>query len=612
MIEPMKKVSVIVQTHDKSDMLRALRKAGLLHVVDNPVDRTETADKLQKQGESLEKICSVLEELSDKKHPVKQKNMDDESFQQFEQKLSSCLEEQKELTEQEAKDTMEVERICSWGDFDPSEIAQLQASVDLSFYSLSKKELALLKDVSYIELAPVGNMQAIAVVNGKDRNIGCGTRFELPQKSLSFLRNEIERIAQRKERIQEQLVASLPYLDCLRKHIQRNVQDKRFETISSQMYGDEELSWLVGYLPSVKEKDFARLAKSNGWGYMMDDPTMEDNPPTLLRYRKGLGIIQPLYDLLGTLPGYREYDVSLWFLLFFTLFFAMIIGDAGYGLLFVLLAVILHVKQRKANTLVCLVYVLGFATVVWGSLTGTWFGSEKLLIAVPFLQRLVIPTIANYPELFGVDAQTAQNSLMKFCFMLGTIQLSLACVLNVIHKIPKKNLSAFADIGWLMNIISLYFVILLLVIGEKINVTLAFSVVGIGFGLVIVFGCQAPGQSFWKGMKSGLGGLFTTFLNTISCFSNTMSYIRLFAVGMATLAIAQSFNSMGTDLFGTPVGVVIGIVVLLIGHGLNLVMGMLSVIVHGVRLNLLEFSGQLGMEWSGIKYEPFKEMVKEN
>jgi len=84
-----------------------------------------------------------------------------------------------------------------------------------------------------------------------------------------------------------------------------------------------------------------------------------------------------------------------------------------------------------------------------------------------------------------------------------------------------------------------------------------------------------------------------------------MSYIRLFAVGMASLAIAQSFNGMASPML-KGLAFPAGMLILLIGHGLNIIMGLLSVVVHGVRLNLLEFSGQLGMEWAGIPYEPFK------
>ena len=132
--------------------------------------------------------------------------------------------------------------------------------------------------------------------------------------------------------------------------------------------------------------------------------------------------------------------------------------------------------------------------------------------------------------------------------------------------------------------------------------------VGIGFVLVVLFGGMAPGKSFSQGLKAGLADAFTVFLNTISAFGNVMSYIRLFAVGMAALAIAQSFNNMAAGFEGPLV--IVAALIMIVGHALNLVMGFLSVVVHGVRLNLLEFSGQLGMEWAGIAYDPFKNQDK--
>jgi V/A-type H+-transporting ATPase subunit I len=105
----------------------------------------------------------------------------------------------------------------------------------------------------------------------------------------------------------------------------------------------------------------------------------------------------------------------------------------------------------------------------------------------------------------------------------------------------------------------------------------------------------------------GLANLLTTFLSSISAFADIISYIRLFAVGLAGIEIAKSFNGIAAG-FGTNVGgLIIGAFILLFGHALNMAMGALSVVVHGVRLNMLEFSGHLGMEWSGKPYKPFKE-----
>ena len=280
----------------------------------------------------------------------------------------------------------------------------------------------------------------------------------------------------------------------------------------------------------------------------------------------------------------------------------MIIGDAGYGIVFLIAAIVMHIKNRKASDINILLYVLSFTTIIWGALTGTYFGSEAILLKFPFLQKLILPAVTNFPDVVGVDSDWAQNMLMKFCFILGAVQLSLACVLNIIHKVPRKDLSWVADLGWLIDIVLLYLLVLYLVIGAACPFRLVVIGVATGFVLVCCFSGQAPGIPFVKGLLAGLGGFFTTFLNTVSCMSNIMSYIRLFAVGMASLAIAQSFNDMGAGFMP------IGVVVIILGHVLNIVMGLLSVIVHGVRLNLLEFSGQLGIEWSGYEYDPFRKV----
>ena len=108
-------------------------------------------------------------------------------------------------------------------------------------------------------------------------------------------------------------------------------------------------------------------------------------------------------------------------------------------------------------------------------------------------------------------------------------------------------------------------------------------------------------------LAMGVANLLTTFLSSISAFSDIISYIRLFAVGLAGIEISKSFNAIAAGFGSGPLGIIVGLLILLLGHSLNMAMGALSVVVHGVRLNMLEFSGHLGMEWSGKPYKPFKE-----
>jgi V/A-type H+-transporting ATPase subunit I len=611
MIVEMKKAYIVVQETHKRQMLKSLRKGGLLHL-EGDLAPTEAGQTLSRRCDTITSIVTAIKEFHGKDPLPEQKNLSGEACAELVDRYKGLLERRKEVEQQARTYAQQIEILTPWGDFDPAHITELaQEGIVLHFYTIGAKDLAGLDpSISYLRLAPVAQREAIAVIGSELPPTVPANKLSIGSHSLSELQKLAKKADTEQDEIAQALSKGAVYLTCLERYRQRLAQAQTFEEVASSMEGEETLSWISGYLPSDAVSSFEQLAKEGSWAYLLKDVDEEDAPPTLVRYRKGVGIIKPVFDILGTVPGYTEGDISMWFLLFFTLFFAMIIGDAGYGLIFLLAAAGIHFKTKKPTTLVMLIYVLASATIVWGSLTGTWFGSLAVLQRLPFLQKLVIPQIANYPELFGLDAVTAQNTVMKFCFIIGTVQLSLACALNVIKKAPHKDLSLVADIGWLVAILALYLVVLQLVIGTVIDLVTVGSVVGVGFVLVLLFGQQAPGVPFVKGLVSGLGGIFTTFLDTISAFSNIMSYIRLFAVGMASVAIAQSFNAMASSM-GGGVAIIAGIVVLVIGHSLNLVMGLLSVVVHGVRLNLLEFSGQLGMEWTGVAYKPFAQTVEE-
>ena len=285
----------------------------------------------------------------------------------------------------------------------------------------------------------------------------------------------------------------------------------------------------------------------------------------------------------------------------------MIIGDGAYGVLILIGTIALHIKQKKVTDISFLLYVLSIATIIWGAVTGTWFGMESAM-NVPILKSLVIPSLATYPEYFGLTSTTTQNAIMKFSFSIGAAQMVLGSILSIKKKIAQKDLSWVANLGWTIAIVAMYLLALNLVIHDPIPLVPVFVMIGIAFLMVVLFGGMEPGKSFGEGLKSGLGGAFTAFLDTISCFGNVMSYIRLFAVGMAGVAISQSFNGIAAGMHGPLM--ILGVVVVIIGHTLNLVMCFLSVVVHGVRLNVLEFSGQAGLEWTGVPYEPFEEVNK--
>ncbi|MBR2281163.1 MAG: ATPase [Spirochaetales bacterium] len=598
MIEKMKKIIVLAPEDRKIEMLNGIRDLGVIHISETAAPNSELSERLSQ----LNRIRSVLMEQPKvaQKEPVS-----GAAFEAMHSSLVSEIEERRVLADEINRMEIQSEGIAKWGDFDPKEIRELEAAgLSFSFYLMGRKELETLpEDCSYIMLQSIEKQNAIAVVGELPAQYN-GNRFQLPEKGLGQIRAEIAAKRSRISEIDEHVKASASMVRSYDKEIVRTTDDIVFNSVKDAAGEEEGLTLLTGFIPEADMEAFRKASSANCWAYATDDPAEDDPVPTKVRYNKVTKMMKPLFDMLGTVPGYREYDTSMWFLLFMALFFAMIIGDAAYGVIFLVLGVVLNIKTRKVSNLNMLIYVMSTATIIWGALTGTWFGSEAAM-RIPFLKALVIPSIANYPQYFGVDSTAAQNAVMKFCFSVGAIQLSLACIMNVVRKWKERSIAFVADFAWLAMIISIYFLALMLVIGAEVNIKLVFIIVIAGLFTVILFGSQEPGQSFGKGIKAGLGGAFTTFLDTISAFGNVMSYIRLFAVGMASLAIAQSFNGMASPMlkgFAFPAGMLI----LIIGHGLNIIMGMLSVVVHGVRLNLLEFSGQLGMEWAGIPYEPFK------
>ena len=608
MIEKMKKVFVVSSASRKEQMLASLMDLGVLHIAEKKNADRELLDRFAE----LSKTELMLREYAEKgQKPAAV--LSDREFEEKYAQIRAAADKKDALLADRSAAAAEAERLVPWGDFSPELVAQLKdEGLDLHFYRLGKAEMESLaqdENVKFIRLADVDKMSAAAVLGKLPPTYGA-MELPMPEKGLSQLREYIAECDAKAAECDEELKKASVYADSFKQQMLKAQEKAEFSSAEATAQSGDDLVWISGYMPEADIPKLEDFAKANGAAWAADDPEEDDEKvPTKVRYSKITNIIKPLFDVLGILPGYHEQDVSLWFLIFFTIFTAMIIGDAAYGFLFLIVAVVMTIKMKKVNNAVFLVYVLSIATIIWGAITGTWFGSEAAM-NVPFLKSLVIPQFANYPQYFGVTASAQQNTIMKFSFTLGVIQIALGCLLSVRKKISEKNLSFIADIGWLFAACAMYLLALNLVIGEKIAMKPVFIVIIAAFVIVVLFGGMEPGKSFGQGIKAGLGGAFTVFLDTISCFGNVMSYIRLFAVGMASLAIAQSFNGIAENFKGP--WFVLAIVVLVIGHGLNLIMGLLSVVVHGVRLNVLEFSGQAGLEWTGIAYEPFKKNDKQD
>ncbi|MBM3243727.1 MAG: hypothetical protein FJZ12_02705 [Candidatus Omnitrophica bacterium] len=309
--------------------------------------------------------------------------------------------------------------------------------------------------------------------------------------------------------------------------------------------------------------------------------------PTLVRNPRWLNIISPVFKIIEVVPGYKELDISLWFLIFFSIFFGILIGDAGYGLVYFLLTFLVQKKlgaRFKDKSAFVLLYILSSCAMLWGVLTATFFGQEWL----PSWVRPLLPALRE------------SKSMQTFCFLLGALHLSIAHSWRAILKFPA--LSFLADIGWIIILWLAFFIAKLLVLGDSLPVFYPYLITA-GVTLVVLF--TNPSRNVLKSLGSGLGSLLLNIMNNLT---DIVSYIRLFAVGLATLAVADAFNKMAMDIgFGSILSGVLTSLILLIGHLLNIVLGPLSILVHGVRLNVLEFCSHLDIKWIGFTYKPFSE-----
>lgn len=599
MIVKMKKITLMVLKKELESGLENLRDLGLLHITEEKdIKKSDQLFKIGKGEGIIRKALGILpvEQEEALKEGVSKKNILDLSV-----KIISISEERDRLI----FDNSELERkrikLTPWGDFNPLDLEYLvEQGIYLNLLILSRGDLPLISDSKNLfTINKDKDTIYAAYLNNQLSNELEAKRVKLPKVSLSSIKEEIIKNQKDIKKIESKINEFKSERNKLVFGLEAFHGEKDFELRKAGIWDDEEIVYLSGYICKRDVNQIKSLASDKGWGIVIKEPDENDDVPTLTDNPKWIKIIQPVFNMLGIVPGYNEFDISSLFLIFLSIFFAMIIGDAGYGFIFLSIAVFANIKQKGKNKEpIILLFVLSISTIIWGTLTGTWFGSETLA-NLQFFKLFRVEAIYSFNENSG-------ELIKKMTFIIGTIHLSIARLKKFLREFPA--LKSFGQIGWWSIVIGLYYLVLNIVLNPQdypftsIHMGLLFG----GISLVIIFEEQDQRSNFFKGLLKGLLSLPLKFLDGVGAFSDIISYIRLFAVGLATVEIAKSFNLMAEKMSTGTTGLILAIFVLIVGHSLNIAMSALSVIVHGVRLKMLEFSGHLGMEWKGHNYEPFK------
>ncbi len=638
MIVPMKKVSLIVLDGERENALKKLRKLGLLHI-EIKEGKGPRLLELKEQIAFLEKGMFAVADKGAK--GMAQKEADTQEALSIAGRIDSLQEEQKKCYADISVYQAELERIRAWGEIEPAEIAFLaQKGIDLSLHEMSPSVYDKLgESARTIVLERTKNVVRFLLLNNgtldeEDRTALERSRFKLPDVSTAEIRKELEQARRQLQSIKEELEALAAYKSSLELAVAALKKEVEFETYASGM-GEENLSenssgtvsvaYLIGFIPAEDLRKLQEMARENAWGLLAEDPTEEDDAPTKLRNNKFVSLVYPLTDFLGSMPGYFEPDISGWFLVFITIFVGIIFGDGGYGLLICGISAAMMMKSRKEKKPIApiawLLLLFGGMTIIWGTVTCSWFGLDAEVLP-EWLKKLSVPVLSNvysdkiwYPFWTGGEAGlTTSQNVQILMFTIALVHLLIAHLSAAGRN--RGSLKILGDIGSILELAGMYYVVLSLVVNSTVFGldlvvsgipvgTTAIALVIIGFAVNFIFGNYE--ESILQSVLDSLKDIVSMLLGVVNVFSDIVSYIRLWAVGLAGAAISATINDMVSPLLGHVIFIIFAVIVLVFGHGLNMILNVLSVIVHGIRLNTLEFSTHIGLSWSGHKYEPFEE-----
>ena len=438
---------------------------------------------------------------------------------------------------------------------------------------------------------PYGDFDPALAKKLLDAGVDLRSVADIPEKLPEVRLSEMKA---RLVRLETLIAADVARLACCdEKAILRQypaIADKiAFEAARELMSEAGSVACVSGWIAGRSVEQLREVAHSEGWGLLVRDPAEGEAPPTLIEPPRMFKPVKVLFDGLGIAPAYTEADVSVPFMCYFSLFFAMLVGDGAYGAIF--LAATLALRKKLPKSWFILLTVFSSATVVWGLLSNTWFGAN-------------IPWCASWPTVEWL-ADPSYGNMMLLCFTIGVSHLMVARLWNGICRLPDS--TSLAEFGWAGILLFMYFVTNSIV-GIFASIPQAMFWV-FGVSLVLVFGFSVkPSELKTRGAELGM-----LPLNIMSALGDIISYVRLFAVGLASVKVAENFNSMATGLVAGADAIwlkalmsVAMVAILVVGHGLNLAMAGLSILVHAVRLNTLEFSNHKGVSWSGYAFNPFR------
>jgi len=631
MIVKMQKVFVVARSAESDRLLEALGELGVVHLEPVDADKAVAPEDVLGRIDRLGRAIQMVGALAPSGHRP------DLSAEQAAEEVLRIERESAERRSRLATLHRQVEQLEMWGDVTLEQFAQLREhGIEPRFYSIPGDQVGELEGelVAVIRDLPAKRKLVAVIARGPEQAEAPDRArpIELPARDRPSLRAEAGQL----DRALKQDAGRLSELAHLADEMARARAELRrqadYAVAQRGGLADESFFAIQGWAPADEAARLGDDLSAAGLVAAVQtiEPAEDEQPPTLIRYPRWAMPIKGLFDILGTLPGYKEIDLSPFFMIALPVFAAMLIGDAGYGLVFLVLPLLFYRKlvAKAGKVKTHLIMVIGFGTLIWGVLTANYFGVSPDTIALGggYMKVVDGKTVADIDAMrqggggwsavgrcmiglapvWNSNAEAARELLMKIAFVIGTLHLTIAQLRKALGQAPSA--VALSSVGWaifLWGMLIIIWHLMFLDLGD-IDWAICGSLLGAGYILVLLFSSSSRNPA--KRILLGFAGSLLPMLGT---FSDTMSYVRLMAVGLASFYIAAAFNGLGATLADTATWFAAAPVILF-GHLLNIGLAIIAIFAHGVRLNMLEFSSNAGVQWAGHAYEPFtKAQIKE-
>ena len=592
-IKQLKKITLYGPSQDKAHVLQGLQAMGCMHLI--PLsDQTAEASVRMQPAEASEALAWL------ERAPRARRQVKDKSAADIDTIVREVLGNKSGTREvSDARDKLEerIREVRPWGEFHFPERSELDGQ-RFWFYALPQGDLSVLDDIELPwQLMAKDNRQKLAyviVISEQEpaEDLLPVARSHVGVVPLSRLEDELDESEQLLEDLYAEREALTRWNYLLSQAVAAKQDAAELAEAQSGTLDEQEFFLVQGWMPQSEQQAAETFCLENGVAALFEEPTEDDHPPTLLEKTPGTGGGADALGFFQT-PNYRTWDPGNVVFYSFALFFGIIMSDVMYSFLFGLIVFMCRGKLKKSEAgsrLMNLAYFMSAVGIVWGAMIGSYFGASPgggLLDSIAFVD------LNDY------------NAMMKLSVFVGVAHLIVANVMTA--WVNRSSSYALSPIGWALIMgggLSIWFG-MTETLPESFADLIGPAMMAIGGAFVFLFTSTRKVRSAGDLFLRGLDGLKAVYSIT-SAFGDVLSYMRLFALGLSGASLAMTFNSLAMDvLHSSPViGVLFAGLILLLGHVLNFALCIMSGVVHGMRLNVIEFVNW-GLSDEGYPFKAF-------